>query len=170
MVSLKLDSDAVASLFPEGSQARIDLQSAVITNIASRYLKDASNTQIQEAVAESLTDFKLVSDEAIKNVCNDFAKSSYSWNNKLQINLLDSTRDEIRNAIIFGVNSEILSLITEQVAIESKKLVELIPEIVTKRMEVNLNCKIEKEVNSRLQARLSAIMLAASGSTVEQTV
>lgn len=170
MVSLKLDSDAVASLFPEGSQARIDLQSAVITNIASRYLKDATNTQIREAVSQSLGDFKLASDEAIKKVCNDFAKSSYSWNNKLQINLLDSTRDEIRNAIIFGVNSEILSLITEQVAIESKKLVELIPEIVTKRMEVNLNCKIEKEVNSRLQARLSAIMLAASGATVEQTV
>jgi hypothetical protein len=42
MIDLKLDTNAVMSLFPEGSEARLKLQSAVISNVIERTTKSAS--------------------------------------------------------------------------------------------------------------------------------
>ena len=39
MIDLKLDTNAVMSLFPEGSEARLKLQSAVIANVIERTTK-----------------------------------------------------------------------------------------------------------------------------------
>lgn len=58
-IQLKLDTNALASLFPEGSDIQLKLQQAIIQNIADRFLKNKSIDiqkqllQAGNAVAES---------------------------------------------------------------------------------------------------------------------
>lgn len=51
-IRLQLDTKAVESLFPEGSEARVDLQQAIVQNMANRLLNESSTEMIRKIVKE----------------------------------------------------------------------------------------------------------------------
>lgn len=59
MVELKLDTAAVNALFPEGTQARVDLQQAVINNITKNLLSKHIDQDIKDKVVEAAKELGL---------------------------------------------------------------------------------------------------------------
>ncbi|UYL85020.1 hypothetical protein pEaSNUABM55_00247 [Erwinia phage pEa_SNUABM_55] len=53
MVELKMDTAALNALFPEGTEARVALQQAVINNITKNLLSKHLNQDIKDQVAEA---------------------------------------------------------------------------------------------------------------------
>lgn len=58
-VQIKLDSNAINTLFPEGSEARVNLQQAVVQNIVDRAFFKLNNEQIQKMVDDSIREIKV---------------------------------------------------------------------------------------------------------------
>ena len=63
-IQLKLDTNAVESLFPEGSEVRVQLQNAVIAEMTKRLYDKA----MKEALNEALSGLRAVIDEKAKEV------------------------------------------------------------------------------------------------------
>ncbi|QGZ16369.1 hypothetical protein Hena1_02190 [Erwinia phage Hena1] len=59
MVELKLDTAAVNALFPEGTQARVNLQQAVINNITSNILDKRINQDVLRQIEETAKEYTL---------------------------------------------------------------------------------------------------------------
>ena len=66
-IQLKLDTNAVESLFPEGSEVRVQLQNAVIAEMTKRLYDKA----MKEAVNEALSGLRAVIDEKAKEVIQE---------------------------------------------------------------------------------------------------
>lgn len=54
MIAIKLDTHAVRQLFPEGTQAYVDLQQAVIGNIAKDLIVKDTGNNLRKAVHEAI--------------------------------------------------------------------------------------------------------------------
>jgi hypothetical protein len=75
--TIQLDTTAMNNLFPEGSEARVELRQAVLQNVANSFLKSTTNPEIQS--------MKLIIqrqvNEAVAEKCKDIAKyENYKWN------------------------------------------------------------------------------------------
>ena len=56
MIGLKLDTHALLALFPEGSQARLDLQAGIIANVVSSVVGKKVSESIAESIKKEVTD------------------------------------------------------------------------------------------------------------------
>lgn len=54
MISLKLDTQSVLALFPEGSQARLDLQAAIIANVVNSVIGKKVSAEISKAIDDEV--------------------------------------------------------------------------------------------------------------------
>lgn len=106
-VQLKLNSEAVATLFPEGTPARVELQNAVVAeflrkNIKPQLLQDNLQSQIdrqvKDATKEALKDLGVVTTWASLDLTQKFK-------NDLQSRVRDSVDAITRDAIQAYVNS-----------------------------------------------------------------
>ena len=55
MISLKLDTNAVLSLFPEGSEARVELQNAIIKNVVDSIVGKKVDEKISSLINDYVT-------------------------------------------------------------------------------------------------------------------
>ena len=69
-MKIQLDTNAMNALFPEGSQARVDLQSAVIANFATRIRDNKIDSMVRSAVCHALDVHSLdeIVDNAVKKM------------------------------------------------------------------------------------------------------
>lgn len=77
-MKIQLDTKALESLFPEGSEARVELQNAAIANFAKKmqekHLEDVTRDQIRTAVQEagvSMDSYSIVRDMLNKTITNN---------------------------------------------------------------------------------------------------
>lgn len=77
-MKIQLDTKALEALFPEGSEARVELQNAVIANFAKkmqeRHLEGTTRQQIQEAVRDagvSMDSYSIVRNMLNKTITNN---------------------------------------------------------------------------------------------------
>ncbi|APU02496.1 hypothetical protein [Aeromonas phage SW69-9] len=77
-MKIQLDTKALEALFPEGSEARVELQNAVIANFAKKmqekHLEGVTREQIQKAVRDagvSMDSYSIVRDMLNKTITNN---------------------------------------------------------------------------------------------------
>lgn len=66
-VEIKLDTNAMNALFPEGTEARVNLQKAVIANFAKTNLKPSQVVQ-KEVMAEIDKEAKKITEEVLREL------------------------------------------------------------------------------------------------------
>ena len=98
-MKIQLDTKALESLFPEGSEARVELQNAVIANFAKKmqekHLEDVTRNQIHTAVREA--GVSMDSYSIVRNILNKTITSN-GWNaSSAQLKTDSSLAHAIRN-------------------------------------------------------------------------
>ena len=144
-------------LFPEGSEARVNLQQCVIANIAKSSLKSTTDSELDYAIKlESKRIVSALSDE-INNACKDH--STRAWNGSL--NLLNSTRDAIAKHANQSVSVALSNYKVEQVKIRTDAAMKSIDNDIDRIVSSRVSALTEHQINSRLDSTFAAIIKAA---------
>lgn len=93
MIELKLDTAALNSLFPEGSEARVQLRQAVVQNFVNRNFIKGLDSKIADQVRESLLEIKLPNIQQMVNNKLDASLTGYGWGRELSANASTQLRE-----------------------------------------------------------------------------
>lgn len=123
MVELKLDTAAVNALFPEGTQARVDLQQAVINNITSNILgkrvSEETRVQIQNQAKDYLLDQNLTS--LVQKELESFM-TKRGWNSPAALTSVRKSELQVLvNAEVKGLCANIFAEIVAECTENAKK-------------------------------------------------
>lgn len=155
-IRLHLDTNAVDALFPEGTQARVELQQAVIAEIIRRKIKpgalgESVAAQIERARSDALDAIERAKAEMADKVLRDQGVTKDHWG---CIELKNEAKATIDEAARQAIRDEIEKAIREQV----KSQVEKLKFEITVRTEGAISRMIDSEIRNAVKARIAAVM------------
>lgn len=106
-IQLRLDAPALAALFPEGSQARLDLQQAVVAEFVGRHLKP------RMVAAEVMSVIEKARRDAVQEILSELHVTS-AWTPKLSEKFLATLREEARAAVTVKMGEMIIDAVEEK--------------------------------------------------------
>ncbi len=145
MIQLRLDAGAIAALFPEGSEARVKLQHAVIQEFCRHNIKGVVDLNILAPLVKGLEDQMKVHATGVIEKAIGKVKE---WPYKVTVNadLMEAAKKEIeKNA-------------TDYFAAFAKEMVEKLKleAFVEKRIQNALHYNIGDEINKKVKEKLAA--------------
>ena len=156
MIQLKLDTQALNNLFPEGTQARMDLQAAVIKNVVDSVIGKRVTEEIENMVIKHVNLMMPANHEIEKIVHKEFAdyiQKRYAYSNVFEIN--SGGIRQIKELISEHVKKQCADLLDsiklEAINDATKNLKadeEAFMARVTKNLEVTVRQEIVKRVNN----------------------
>jgi hypothetical protein len=150
-IVIKLDTPAMNVLFPEGSTARVELQSAVLAEIVSKNLKPA---WVGEAVTSQI---KAAQTAAVAEVMREMGFSSHGYQ-KSNLVLPDSLRLKFKEEAREAVASAVAPLIREAVIERSADIAAGSRFDITRMVESKLDAEINAQVKAKVLAALSSAL------------
>jgi hypothetical protein len=138
MVKIQLDTAAMDKLFPEGTQARVDLQTSVIASLAGRYLKPGA--ELEKSLKEH-------QQKAVNQACAEFGLKRATWGNGFDLTAMASER--IKEQAMDTVNTQIRNIVNTQL----KETLEGIDA----RIQQRINYEINEIVKAKVAARFKEI-------------
>lgn len=156
MIQLKLDTQALNNLFPEGTQARMDLQAAVIKNVVDSVIGKRVTEEIENMVIKHVNLMMPANHEIEKIVHKEFAdyiQKRYAYSDVFDIN--SGGIRQIKELITKNVKQQCADLLDsiklEAINDATKNLKadeEAFMARVTKNLEATVRQEIVKRVNS----------------------
>lgn len=155
MIQLKLDTQAVNSLFPEGSQARIDLQAAIIKNVVDSVIGKKVSPEIDNRISAEVN--KQMGHMDIGQLVRDHFKryAENRWGHRTIIDANPSGVRELAAKVKETLKTECDSIIQEIVQDIQKEAIKNLKDNesffiqrVTQNLESNVRQSIVKQVNS----------------------
>lgn len=158
-VDIKLDTNALKALFPEGTEARVNLQSAVIQNYAKPILKGCTDRITQEVLSElrlSLETGKLRKEilEQAKEEIAVFWTASGGYSPVYQ--LTEAGKEKIA------------ALVSEQVDVMFRAAVNEKLRTFTEKTDALLNSYASRMTDQELEARLDSKLEARVTEFIKQ--
>lgn len=149
-IQLRLDADALASLFPEGSEARIELQRAVVAEFARKHLGKLVPEEVQtivrkaqkEAVTEILREYRIVN----------------QWGNATS-ELTESFKTTMKAHVRDAVSAEINTSLKLQIDSINKDLLNTMPSYIERQVEVKTNEMIATAVRARFEEAFKTLKI-----------
>lgn len=162
MIQLKLDTNAINSLFPEGTEARLNLQAAVIKNIVDSVVGKKVTEEIDNCIVTHVSAMMPPKHEIEKIVQNQFAdyiQKRYTYSNVFDANY--SGIRQIKDVITENVKQQCANLI-ESIKLDaidsaSKNLKED-EEAFIARVTKNLEVTVRKEIIARVNTQFPQII------------
>lgn len=158
MIELKLDTAAVEKLFPEGTELRVNLQQAVVNNIAKRALERQVSHDIDNAIRRHVQQecgmfdlTNLVSKELEKHL------EKSGWRD---FKVSDNANHIVRNAVeqkVHQVSDEVFNRVINKALEEAT---ERAKESIDRKIAYALN-NLDDIIAKHLNAKFSAIVDAA---------
>lgn len=120
-IQLRLDTQALEALFPEGSKARVDLQAAVIAEFVRKHIKTAAlgpdvqrliekaRSEVNDIIGKAKTEMveKVLRDQGVTRT-GSYGKIELS--NQAKQMLSDATRQEIFKTIGFSIEDQVKNI------------------------------------------------------------
>jgi len=175
---IQLDTHALEALFPEGSDARVELQSAVIANFARKTKDNFVDEKVRKVVLDTIGKTseweveKLVKAELEKQ----FSNVGGYWNKKYDVRERGIVGDSISSYVREKVNALVDEwkksgeLKADDMIIRIRKDLEERLEYVTKTEITKLNdtvtTLVRSNINEVVRAELASV-LAGNGSIVK---
>ena len=145
-IQLRLDTPALNALFPEGSDARVELQHAVIQNFVQRALKPAV---VSQEVRDLITKERR---EAVAQVLKELGLGT-SWYAVGSSSLTGTAKEMIRDA----ATKDIRGQVDEVIAQARNELLGAIPGNLKASVELRTNLELDKLIRERLAEVSKAI-------------
>jgi anionic cell wall polymer biosynthesis LytR-Cps2A-Psr (LCP) family protein len=139
-IQLKINTNALMTLFPEGSSARLKLQQAVLQEVSKRVLKGVSESEIKETLKSISSS---ISTEVKKELLATYGKETgYPVS---YVELSSGFKTQIKSQVQNEIGNIIDKIIKDDypVPIESK---------VTKALNTNIVSKVENAIDKELNA------------------
>jgi len=142
MIELKLDTQAMDKLFPEGTTARVNLQSSIIASLAGRFLKPGA--ELQKVLNEHK---KTILNESLA----DYGMKSSTWGGGYELTGMAKSRlkDECSVVVRDMISAQIKEAITEQIG--------SIDSIVERRVTYEIDQMVKDRVTKRLKEITAAL-------------
>jgi len=159
-MQLKLDTQALTALFPPGTEARVELQSAVIAEFTRKSLRpellgkdisdrlDAARTEALDAIKSGVASAKHA---IFKEIGVAIPKSS--WDN---VELTDQQKNAIRQQARAAVAGEVTAAIDARLTFHMKSIQTVLDANLTAMLEKLTESEITRRFNERL-AQLAAL-------------
>lgn len=154
-MKLQLDTNAMLHLFPEGSEARLDLQSAVIANLTKRIFNAELEKQIlpvvENTIRDCLEDIELPDfEELTRKICYEYVTKK-SYGSKLSflgemtaLKMADLAEDTYRDQLLSKA-STVFNEMIERECITSADLIKQAKDHLDNYKENLLNYVLEQE-------------------------
>lgn len=144
-IQLRLDAAALATLFPEGSQARVDLQQAVVAEFAKKHIKPSA------AGLQAMVDKARV--EAVAEVMKELGltRGAYSSN---PVKLSDGVKYEIDQAARSAVREHSRERIEDYAKSAAATIAHdakvLVSRLVDDEIRASIRAKVQEASNAVL--------------------
>lgn len=147
-ILLRLDSSALNALFPEGSEARIDLQQAVISEFVKKHIKPGALgpgvlRELETVRADVLSEINRAKEEMAQKVLKDQGVIRDVFG-----------RIELKNEAKATINEATRKVMQNEIAIAAEKLRDEISGAV----EAAVNRMTENEVRMALKTHVEAVI------------
>lgn len=141
-IELKLDTNALESLFPAGSEARVNLQKAVIANFIRAHVKPSFVTaEVEKLVKEAQT-------EAVKQVLAEMGLRPH-WNGTTTLS------DTAKREIELQARRALEPMVDTAVKAGVRAAAELIEPRIKQHVEYETNINIKRAVSDHV-AKIAA--------------
>lgn len=167
MLSLKFDTDSLRKLFPEGSQACLDLQAAVIKNVVdhaiSKKLGDEISAEIHRQVNTAMGSLNIA--EIVKKQFEDVVEKRWGSHNVFDANIagIRKLKEVIEKAVekeSKDVIQNVLDRATEQAVENLSKNQEQYVQDTIERIEGRAEKVIRGTLNNKYPAIIDAAIQA----------
>jgi hypothetical protein len=152
---LKLNTPVLNALFPEGTEARVELVNAALTEVASTYVKSALSAPVQDYL-RGLTN-ELNKKNNVDEVVKKYFENNGGWNSvttlKPGTKLVDALSTAVQNAFI----GKFHTLLEEQIELRVKEYTDKLDS----RVEYAVKQRIDRLTTDAIQARVDAAVNAA---------
>lgn len=162
MIQLKLDTQALNNLFPEGTQARMDLQAAVIKNVVDSVIGKRVTEEIENMVIKHVNAMMPANHEIEKIVHKEFAdyiQKRYAYSNVFEIN--SGGIRQIKELISENVKTQCAALL-DSIKLEAinhaSENLKADEEAFIARVTKNLEVTVRKEIVGRVNAEFPQII------------
>lgn len=159
MLTIKLDTNAVRSLFPEGSDARVELQRAVMANIA----KDIGRSVgVDHAL---MAELQAVAERAGKQAMDDYIAKKGTWLDP-QYALTDQIRARVTKLVREQMDGEIRSVVLGELKAIEDKILDRITKQLNEYADHNMSKITETYIQQAVRNRFSAALDQASKGSI----
>lgn len=155
-ILLRLDPRALAALFPEGTQARADLQQAVIAEFVRKNLRPDAlggdvRDQIERARADALSAVNGAKYEVASKVIQELGAVRGAWG-KLEI------KGDMKDAVAEAARQAVRDEISKAVALHVEAATEKLRSTVAHDAQAAINRLIDSEIRAAVKARVAAVV------------
>lgn len=155
MIQLKLDTQAVNSLFPEGSQARLDLQAAIIKNVVDSAIGKKVSPEISGRISEEVEKQMGCMDigQLVREHFKKYAENRWGYRTLIDANpggvreLAAKVKETLKTECD-SIIQEIMNDIQKEAVKNLKNDESDFIQRVTKNLEATVRQSIVKQVNS----------------------
>mgnify|MGYP003542794378 CR=1 FL=1 len=150
-IQLKLDTNALMTLFPEGSEARLELQQAVLNEAAKRSLKGITQQELVKAISPAVTKIK-------KELISEYGELKYLQN---RWELIPST--EFKKAVRELLHNEIFSFLGKEMTDYLENRFTYMMDAIKKEAIGYAQNMVNKTYEEAFQQRLAQINKLSQG-------
>lgn len=153
-VDIKLDSNALQALFPEGTEARVRLQSAVIQNYAQANLKGCTK-QVKEEVMSEMR--RMLGTKELHNAVVEQVREEISvyWKPAAGFGPVYQLTKEGRERIASCVSDQISAIIHENVRAKLNEATKTAEEIISRYASTLTSERMEEMFERKLETRMN---------------
>ena len=149
VVQLRLSSAAIATLFPEGSTARVELQNAVAQEFIKKHIRPNSMKD------EVLAFIKASKEEAIRTVLAEIGVSTVSWNQKLTLS------DTLKRGIYDVTKEQLKESLAVEIEATVKSAADTLLAGIKRDLTVKVNALAEAEIHKQVIAKVTTALNAS---------
>lgn len=118
-MDIKLDAKALEALFPEGTEARANLQQCVLTNFSNKIIRNIGESKMATIINNYMRENNIVTDhtEGIKDAVSEYLGTQYSISShkRLVPETISMLRRQIRISTSEIIEKEVSACIKETV-------------------------------------------------------
>jgi uncharacterized membrane protein YheB (UPF0754 family) len=152
---LKLNTPVLNALFPEGSEARVELISAALTEVTNTYVKSALSEHVQDYLKTLATKVKNESD--IGGIVAKYFQTSGGWNSVASLKPDTQLTKALTAAIEKAFDAKFYALLEERIEAKVKDYTDKLDS----RVEYAVKQRIDRLTTDAIQARVNAAVEAA---------
>lgn len=152
---LKLNMNVLSALFPEGTEARVELQQAVLAEVSRTYVKQALSADVQNYLRTLTQEIKQSTD--VKGVVAKYFDTSAAWNSVTKLKPGTDLTKAITTAVENGLSDQFYQALSDKVEAVAKEYEDKLEA----RVEYAVKQRIDRLTTDAIQKRVDAAVNAA---------
>lgn len=162
-IELRLNPEALAAMFPEGTEARVELQKAVVFEFVKRNLRVASlGPEVERAIRDAMNDSQRISkgvvEQAQAAVLGELGlKKAGAWGDTYE--LQPGARNEVYVKVKAAFDERVNETITSCIDRRMRKLEAEIETEVQKRLDAIVEVLTVDVVRAKLETALKGLVM-----------